>query len=48
MSPDTLRFFKELLEQVQLPASHPEFEAMAQRIVTARRELQEAIEAEGE
>lgn len=45
MSPDTLALFSELLGQVQLPASHPDFENQASRIVKAKRELGEAIEA---
>jgi hypothetical protein len=44
MSIETLRFFEELLGQVSLQASHPAFEDMAARVVTARKELAEAIE----
>lgn len=42
-SPDTLQLFAELLSQVQIPATHPELEAVAVSIATARRELQEAL-----
>ena len=45
MSRDTLELFKELLDQVQLPASHPDFDAAAARISRARRELEEALKA---
>jgi hypothetical protein len=44
MSIETLRFFEELLSQVSLQASHPSFEQMAARIITARQELATALE----
>jgi hypothetical protein len=45
LSADTLVLFKEMLDQVQLPASHPDFDAAAARISTARRELDAALRA---
>jgi hypothetical protein len=47
MSAETLALFKEMLDQVQLPASHPDFDAAAARISTARRELDAALRAAG-
>ena len=48
MSAETLALFKEMLDQVQLPANHPDFEAAAARISTARRELEAALRATNE
>lgn len=42
-SPDTLAVFAELLGQVQIPATHPELEAVAARVALARRELEAAM-----
>lgn len=47
MSHETLLLFKELLDQVSLPANHPDFDAKAALISKARRELTAAIEASG-
>lgn len=47
LSVETLALFKEMLDQVQLPASHPDFDAAAARISTARRELEAALRAAG-
>lgn len=43
MSPDTLAVFAELLDQVQLPSTHPDLVNAARRISIARTELIEAI-----
>jgi hypothetical protein len=45
VSEGTIRFLLGLLDQVSLPGSHPEFEALAATLVTARRELQAALAA---
>jgi hypothetical protein len=45
LSAETLVLFKEMLDQVQLPANHPDFDAAAARISTARRELDAALRA---
>lgn len=42
-SPDTLAVFAELLGQVQIPATHPELEAVAARVALARQELADAL-----
>lgn len=39
----TLSLFAQLLDQLQLPAKNPDFEALAAQIVCAKRELAEAI-----
>lgn len=42
-SPGTLRTFAELLDQVQLPSTHPQLVEAAQQLTTARAELEAAI-----
>jgi hypothetical protein len=44
ISPDTLRLFDELLSQLTLQASHPDFERQAARVVAAKREIALALE----
>ncbi len=43
MSPATLALFKQLLDNVTLNVGAPDFEEAAQQVLTARRELAEAI-----
>jgi hypothetical protein len=43
ISTETLQFFKELLDQVSLPASAPNFKEQAERITRVRRELESAL-----
>jgi hypothetical protein len=43
LSVDTLSLFKEMLSQLQLPVSHPDFERQAARLVQAQRELDAAL-----
>jgi hypothetical protein len=45
LSAETLVLFKEMLDQVQLPASHPDFDGAAARISRARHELDAALRA---
>jgi hypothetical protein len=47
LSRETLELFKEMLDQVQLPANHPDFDGAAGRISTARHELDAALQAAG-
>lgn len=47
MSPDTLRLFSELLGQVSVQAAHPNFEEDVARLITAKRELADALKASG-
>ena len=44
LSRGTLELFAELLGQVSLPASAPDFDKQAARISTARNELSAALE----
>lgn len=46
MSRETLELLNEILGQVTLSASHPDFERQAARIAQARRELAAALAAE--
>jgi hypothetical protein len=45
MTHETLDFLSALLDRVTISAGDPEFEAIAVRIVKARAELREALEA---
>jgi hypothetical protein len=45
MSPETLALFRELLDQVSIPSTHPDPVGAATRIVQARKELEEAMQA---
>jgi hypothetical protein len=46
MSPETLQFFQWLLDQVNVPASAPDFDTTVATIQQARRELNEALNNE--
>ena len=43
---ETLELLAELLGNVQLPVSHPDFETNAARLAAAKRELAAALAAE--
>jgi hypothetical protein len=45
VTPDTLKLLSEILGQVQLSAGAPDFEVQAQRLIVAKRELTEALDA---
>ena len=47
-SSSTLALFVELLDGVQLPAKHPQFEQMAAQIVAAKKELAAALSQKAE
>lgn len=47
MSTDTLHLFQELLDQVSLPASHPDFDGQAARISRAKADLAKALADNG-
>ncbi len=44
MTLETLLLFEHLLNQVQLPASAPDFKEAAERIINARADLNDALE----
>lgn len=44
MSPDTLRFFQELLSQVNIPAAADNFDELVARVSKVRRELADALD----
>jgi hypothetical protein len=44
LSEDTIRFLLELLERQQVAVGAPDFEALAQRIVSVLAELRSALE----
>jgi hypothetical protein len=43
MTPQTLEVLADILGQVQISVSHPDFAAVAQRLASAKAEVSEAL-----